>query len=152
MSHRFETTLQEFGDCIGLESLRLDEQGHCALRFDAVHVHLQLLGEDEQVLCYAPLGRLDAETQPALAWELLDAGYLFRHTGGASLSRDRDTGQCLLSCLLEGAHVTVHAFEARMALFVNTAEHWMQRLESAASSPQGPTGNALPQQLMQQLI
>jgi len=152
MSHRFETTLQEFGHGIGLEGLRLDAQGHCALRFDAVHVHLQVLDEDEQVLCYAPLGRLDAQTQPAMAWELLDAGYLFRHTGGASLSRDRETGQCLLSCLLEGAHVTAHAFEARMTWFVNTAELWMQRLQGAASSPPGPTENALPQPLMQQLI
>ncbi|MFC7207416.1 type III secretion system chaperone [Comamonas endophytica] len=135
MSRCFEKALHEFGHRMGLDGLRLDEQGHCALRFDAVHVHLQLLDDEEQVLCYCPLGRLDDQAQPAMAWEMLHAGFLYRHTGGASLSRDKESGECLLSCLIEGAHITVNGLEARMTLLVNTAELWMHRLHSAAPPP-----------------
>lgn len=151
MSGFFKDILEEFGQRLGIEGLRLDDHGHCALRFDAVHVHLQLLDDDERVVCYAPLGRLDADTQPTMAWELLHAGYLFQQTGGASISRDRDTGQCLLSCLLEGAHITVNAFQARMTLLVNTAELWMHRLQSPAPSVPGELPTALPRRFLQQL-
>ncbi|MET1116215.1 MAG: type III secretion system chaperone [Comamonas sp.] len=151
MSDCFKQTLEAFGQRLGIAGLRLDDQGHCALRFDAVQVHLQLLDEAEHVMCYCPLGRLDADAQPAMGWELLHAGYLFQQTGGASLSRDQETGQCLLSCLLEGAHVTVNAFEARMTVLVNTAELWMHRLQSPAPSAPGDMPGALPQRFMQQL-
>lgn len=149
MSHPFLHVVHEFGLRLGMSGLRLDEDGHCQLAFDDLHVHIQLLEANGQVLCYVPLGRLDAVQHAARAWELLEANYLYRRTHGATLSWDRSSGACLLTLLLDGTRIDTTGFESAMQALVNTADHWTRRLQTTdqpddatpplSAQPQPPT-------------
>lgn len=134
MSRHFQQVFNEFGQRIGVSELALDEQGYCHLRFDEVDIHFQTLDDGERVLCHAPVGVLLQDTNAALVWELLNANYLYRQTLGATLGWDAQSGQCILSSLVDARALDVNGLEAITQHLVNAAEHWMQRLALATQT------------------
>lgn len=143
MSESVAQVLHEFGHRLGLAELSFDDDMHCELSFDALHVHVQWLESPGQVLLYAPLATMDPQTHASLAGELLDANHLYRSTLGATLSWDQASGRCQLQRLLDEASLDTDHFEACVTALVNVADYWVQRLQEFQSAGQTPVASAV---------
>lgn len=143
MSESVAQVLNQFGLRLGLAELSFDDDMHCELSFDALHVHVQWLDASRQILLYAPLATMDPQTHAGVAGELLDANHLYRRTLGATLSWDQASGRCLLQRLLDEASLDTDRFEASITALVNAADYWVQRLQELQSAGQTPLASAV---------
>jgi hypothetical protein len=122
--------LGEFGKQIGLDDLRLDDNGYAALAFDVV-VNLEYDEEPERLLMSAYLGEPQGERLKTYEL-LLDANFCWQGTAGATLSLERETGGIVLFQALPARALERQALEAALETFVNTADAWTLQLAPAA--------------------
>jgi hypothetical protein len=123
--------LGEFGKQIGLDDLRLDDNGYAALAFDDVVVNLEYDEEPERLLMSAYLGEPQGERLKTYEL-LLDANFCWQGTAGATLSLERETGGIVLFQALPARALERQALEAALETFVNTADAWTLQLAQAA--------------------
>ena len=131
----------EFGAAIGLPELQPDEENRCNLMFDEVAVSFELSPHEDSIYIYAYLGDMPAGAPKALPAALLDANYLFRGTGGATIGMDEATGRVVMVRAADLSTLRQSTFQSLVEEFVNLAELWQKKL---AGFPMGTEEEPLP--------
>jgi hypothetical protein len=127
--------LKQLGDDTGLGELTLDEAETCTILVDEMKVSMIHIIEGNRLLLFAEVGELAEEMCPALALAALKANYLFRGTGGATLSVNPETSMLCLnqSFLLEPIEYEV--FIEIINGFVDTLAQWKSLLADYRPAP-----------------
>jgi len=88
----FAKLLEELSGALGIPVE--DAGGACALQAEGYTVVLQLAGgpDGDILFTHADLGEIPPDRRPAVAKAALEANYLYRGTGGATLALDPATG------------------------------------------------------------
>lgn len=136
----------QLGRHSGLPGLGLDENSHAAITFNqAVTIHFQ--ARDADILLYASLGGLPEDNPQAAMRRLLRANFLWRDTGGATLSLTPG-GETVLAQALPPGDLDFSAFQERFTAFARTAARWKESWQQASSENAAPetaaSGEELP--------
>jgi hypothetical protein len=138
MDNNFSQVLGEFGSSLGLKGLDLDKDGHCALRFDDLRVHLEMLGSKQQVLLHCCLGAVPANPDAAYYARLLHGNHFFAKTAGATIGVHAESGSIDMAMVLDGERLTLAGFERALEAFVNTSQAWQASLGGAGDAAGAP--------------
>ena len=120
--------LAEFGASIGIPELQTDDENRCNLMFDEVAVSFELSPDEEAVYLYAYLGDVVPGNNHALFASLLDANYLFRGTGGATIGVDEASGRIVMIRSEDLSAMRLSRFQSLVEEFINLAELWQKKL------------------------
>lgn len=121
---RFEEHIEALGREIGVE-LGVNNDGACVLSVDDMTVTLQNLPEFESVGFWGEIGEPPPQQLEKLLSVMLEANHMFKGTGGATISRDSETGRFYLCRLLDLRSLDAAAFNGALERFVNTLEAWI---------------------------
>ena len=122
--------LDELGRRLGIEGLAFDERGQCTLLFDRqLKVTLAIDPQLRDILLFAVLGDVVSVDRPCLLQAMLRGNYLWRVTGGATLSLSPDEDKAVLLLRVTGAELTPEALEKCLGRFVDSAMAWIRRIE-----------------------
>ncbi len=128
--------LADFGKPFGLESLALDENGYCCLRFGEVYVNVEADGESSLVLLYSSLGRMPEDAGREAYTRLLEANYFFQQTAGGTVGLEAGTGVVAMTRMVDIAAMQVLDWEAVINAFVDAAERCAQLFDALRDSAQ----------------
>lgn len=134
MNDNVHRLLTDFGKYLGLESLALDENGHCSLTFDETCVHIEAMDESSFVLLHSSLGEIPENSGREIYTRLLDANYFFQHTAGATLGLEADTGLVVMSHVVDMQDMELSSWEAVVQAFVDAAESCARLCNTQAGS------------------
>lgn len=132
MNDNIHRLLTDFGKYLGLESLALDENGHCCLTFDEIFVNIEAMDDSSFVLLYSSLGQLPEDAGSETYMRLLGANYFFQQTAGATLGLEADTGLVVMSHVVDMANMDLRRWKAVMTAFVDAAESCEQLCNTTA--------------------
>lgn len=134
--------LQELGRQMGLDGVKLDDNGVCRLIFDGkIVVDIEApAAEKGTVYMYAAVCPLPAEGKEALYGTLLEANLFGRGTGGAAFAIDTEMAEVLLYQSFDMEKVEVQEFKESLQHFAAHVGGWMEKLGGAEAS--GPMGQA----------
>jgi hypothetical protein len=125
----FARALSEFGSRLGIDDLRLNDQGAATLRLDdAIEVNFLESVDGEKVTAFVdlgPLGEDDVDDPDALR-RLLEANYFWSGTEGATLGLEPGTGSVVLAQQFSVGIVTAELLESTLQRFVEFAERGLQ--------------------------
>ena len=121
---RFEEQVKALGNKIGV-TLQVDDEGTCVLSVDDMTVTLQSIPEVESVGFWGEIGEPPPQGLEKLLSAMLEANHMFRGTGGATISRDSETGRFFLCRILDLRSLDAEAFAAALERFVNVLEAWI---------------------------
>jgi len=137
--------LAELGGQIGLEGLKLDENGVCRLVFDDVLVvDIESSDNGELVNLHAQVCEIPSEGREELYKLALEESLFGLGTGGASFGLDSQRGELLLWRSVATDKIDYQDFVNIMESFVNHLELWMQKVQGAdfssgdSSDEEGP--------------
>lgn len=126
--------LAPLGQRLGIDGLRADDSGYCALSIDQAFVlHLVHVEARDSVQCMAELGPLPRQGRATLMAELLHANALLAGTDGATLALDVARDVALLCRELPLPGLDFVAFERALESFVLQVDRWTARLRAAAA-------------------
>ena len=139
-----ETTelIKDLGERLGV-ALELDADGVCAFEADGLVISIHDLPELSAITVLGDLGAPPPERLEGLYAAMLEANHLFRDTGGATLSRDPETGHLSLCRALQRAMLSPDGFYDAIERFVSTAQVWANIIRDYREAPadfQEPTG------------
>ncbi len=131
---KIQELLSDLGAHIGLAQVKLDSAGVCRLTFDdSIHVDLeQHPREATALLMHTVLGTVPPEERTPFYLQLLGENYLARETNGSVLSVDRSSGEVVLWNQTDVDSADVESLAEKLTAFVQTAQDWTARLESAS--------------------
>ena len=89
---RFEDHIASLGRKIGVR-LQVDDEGACVLSVDDMTVTLQGIAESEAAGFWGEIGDPPPQGLEKLLSAMLEANHMFKGTGGATISRDSETGR-----------------------------------------------------------
>ena len=121
---RFEEQIEALGSKIGVP-LQVDDEGSCVLSVDDMTVTLQSIPESEAAGFWGEIGEPPPQGLEKLLSAMLEANHMFRGTGGATISRDSETGSFFLCRILDLRSLDADAFSMALERFVNTLEAWI---------------------------
>jgi len=122
--------LMRLSHSLRLDSLSLDEEGHCILLFDdKVILNMELDEERSQLVVYAYLGMAPPDHRERVYELLLQSNFFWRETKGATLALDRQTQTLVLLYAFPLPLRHPETFEDELAVFVEIAEHWIRQLD-----------------------
>ena len=127
MKMRFDELIESLGSLIGVQ-LRVDDAGVCALAVKDMKLTLQDLPETDSIGLLGEIGEPPPQHLEDLLSAMLNANHCFRGTGGATISRDPDTGRFFLCRMLDARAVDGDGFFKALESFVNTQETWCRML------------------------
>ena len=140
-----DTTQQiigDFGKTVGLDDLELDEAGYCCLVIDKnLVINIELDEPERRLMLYSLVGRPGPDRLPVPNMAM-EANYLGRGTGGATLGVQPEGGGIVLSRGVPLAGLDLPGFNGALERFVNTAEAWTKRLAEPAAEAE-PAATAL---------
>lgn len=136
-----DLALAEVGSRIGLDGMRLEEDGSAVLMLDEIVVNLELDEAGDRLLMYASLGR-PAGGREALYEALLRGNFLWGATGGATLSLDPGEGDVMLQQAATASTLDGAALEALLEDFANAAESWAGRVAAGDDDEEAGGGTA----------
>lgn len=134
------------GEKIGVADLAFDETGNCSLMADDTIVNLAISRDEKKLYFYTRLGQTP-ESKPGdkpgnekekFYLTLLEANLFWKHTGGATIGVNRNTGDVILAYATDTAGLTVPALETMMENFITVSEKLTRLLyhkEKAGSAP-----------------
>ena len=122
---RFEDQIEALGNRIGVP-LQVDDEGACVLSVDDMTVTLQGIPEAESVGFWGEIGDPPPQGLEKLLSAMLEANHMFRGTGGATISRDSETGRFYLCRVLDLRYLDADGFSLALERFVNTLEAWIE--------------------------
>lgn len=127
----FARALSEFGSRLGLDDLKVDDQGAATLRVDdATEVNFLENPNGETVTAFVDLGPLaEEDDDPDVLRKMLEANCFWSGTGGATLGIDPETGSVVLAQQFPASSVTPELLEAVFQRFVEFAERGLQNEE-----------------------
>ena len=146
--------LNTFGLTIGIDGLRLDDQGYCCLRFDALDTHFQYDQADDSLVLFARLGALDEDAlAEGCAW-MMNANLFWAGTNGATLALQPGPNLVFLQTKTPVQAMDYPRFERWLGEFVSAADRWAANLQQlnageplapavAVAGPDAPGANAL---------
>ena len=129
--------LKDLGDRIGV-ALEPDADGVCAFEADGLAVTIHDLPEIGAVALVGDLGEPPPERLEGLYEALLGANHLFRDTGGATLSRDPDSGRFALCRALPVKALDADAFYDVVERFVSSAHVWARVVRDYRATDAAP--------------
>ena len=140
MSHvtleNYKQLLSELGQTVGLPELAPDEDNYCCLGVDdKIVLHLQYNIENEILMLFAQVGKIDDHHREAIYPRLLKANLFWQGTGGATLGVD-DNGEVLMAYQIVISNMDFQKFQDLLEGFVNTAELWINTLDAVQKSPE----------------
>ena len=134
----------DFGRTVGFEDLELDAEGYCCLVIDNdLVINIEFDEPGARLMLYSKVGRPGPDRPKALT-EIMQANYLGRGTGGATLGLQPESGAIVLSREVPVAGLDVPGFSTALERFVNMAEAWSRRLAEPSSPAQPPAASDLP--------
>ena len=137
MEAHISHVMLDFGKALGLDGLKLDDDGHCCLKFDELEVHIQATPENAQVMLYSTLLKT-SEPTPVVMRRLLAANYGMLGTKGCTVGIHPETGEVLLARRFSSNGLEVLDFEALLQGFLETADETQAFLASAAETEAAP--------------
>jgi hypothetical protein len=136
-----QQVMADFGKTVGLDDLGLDEQDYCCLVIEQdLVINIEFDEAGERLMLYSKVGRPGPDREAELT-KILQANYLGRGTGGATLGLQPESGAVVLSREVPTAGIDVPSFSASLENFVNVAEAWTRRLADAVSLAQPSAGS-----------
>ena len=131
-----ETTelIKDLGERLGVP-LELDADGVCAFEADGLAISLHDLPELSAITVLGDLGTPPPERLEGLYAAMLEANHLFRDTGGATLSRDPETGHLVLCRAIPRAMLSPDGFYDAIERFVSTAQVWTNIIRDYRDAP-----------------
>lgn len=147
---RLRTLLRELAQQMGLGALPFDAEGGCALELDQrMIISLQYQAGDDALWLYADLGELPRRS-PALLEKLLQANLFWHQTSGATLSLSGDEPpHAVLARAVHWQPMGQPCLAAAVELFVNSAEHWQDRLRQTETETEVSTQAAIDRPMAQ---
>ena len=128
----------DFGKTVGLDDLELDAEGYCCLVIDKdLVINIEFDEPEARLMLYSKVGAPSADRQAGLV-AIMEANYLGRGTGGATLGLQPESGAIVLSRDVPITGMDLPGFSGALERFVNTAESWTRRLGEASSPAQPP--------------
>lgn len=131
---RFEEHVKALADKIGVP-LKVDDEGTCVLSVDDMMVTLQSIPEAESAGFWGEIGEPPPQGLERLFSAMLEANHMFKGTGGATISRDSETGRFFLCRLLDLRSLDAEAFAAALERFVNVLEAWVELVKDFRETP-----------------
>ena len=139
---RFEEQIVALGSKIGVP-LQVDDEGACVLSVDDMAVTLQSIPEAESVGFWGEIGEPPPQDLEKLLSAMLEANHMFKGTGGATISRDSETGSFFLCRILDLRNLDAEAFAAALERFVNVLEAWIRLVKDyRETAPEVPASDA----------
>ncbi len=124
----FDDILAELAHTMGLESLRLDENNVCRLRFaDDLVVDIEHVPARSRFYLHAVVGTAPVDESPLLA-EMLAANLFGQGTGDATLAVDPVLGEVLLLRGFDEAGSDARSVAAGLELFLAALDDWRGRM------------------------
>ena len=143
---RFEEQIVALGSRIGVP-LQVDDEGACVLSVDDMTVTLQGIPEAESAGFWGEIGEPPPQGLEKLLSAMLEANHMFKGTGGATISRDSETGCFFLCRILDLRNLDAETFAAALERFVNVLEAWISLVKDyretapdASDAPAAPSG------------
>ena len=126
------------GSNLGIE-LKLDADGACSFGADDMIITINHLEQLDALVLSGDLGEPPPERLEALYKAMLGANHLFAGTGGATLSRDPETGHFAICRALPCVTLDADSFYAQVERFVSTVEAWTKLVANfRAAAPEVP--------------
>lgn len=125
--------LDHLAKSLSLAELSLDDNNHCMLLFDDKVVLNMEFNEDRGILVvYSYIGEVPFEGRENIFETLLESNCFWQETEGATIGIDKHTQTVVLAYPFELPVSSTKLFEERLAIFVDTTESWMERLDKMA--------------------
>ena len=141
---RFEEQIEALGRKIGVP-LQADDEGSCVLSVDDMTVTLQSIPEAESAGFWGEIGEPPPQGLEKLLSAMLEANHMFKGTGGATISRDSETGSFFLCRILDLRNLDAEAFVAALERFVNVLEAWIALVRDYRDvAPDMPADSTVP--------
>jgi len=121
----FKDLIDALGKKLGLE-LEVSAEGDCTLGVDDMTLTIQHLEEVDVVAVWGKIASAPPQGQEQLYAAMLEANHLFKGTGGATISREQDSGDFFLCRVDEMKSLDSDQFVDRLERFVNTLEAWQK--------------------------
>jgi hypothetical protein len=108
----------------------LDKEDHCLLLFDdKIILNIELDEKRPQLVVYAYLGMAPIDHKERIYVLLLQSNFFLKKTQGATLALDKQTQTLVLLYPFELPLRHPENFEDDLAMFVETAERWIQEVD-----------------------
>ena len=115
--------IKDLGERLGVE-FEPDANGVCAFEADGLVISILDLPELGAIALIGDLGNPPPEHLERLYATLLEANHLFRDTGGATISRDPETGRFALCRAVQRGMLSPEGFYDTVERFVSAAQVW----------------------------
>jgi hypothetical protein len=127
----YKQLLSELGQSTGIPGLTSDNDNYCCLGFDdKIIVHLQYHPENDTLMFFSQLGKIDEDKTAILYPRLLKANLFWQGTAGSTIGVDDETREILMSYQTPLTFMDFPKFQAVLEGFINTAELWINTLEA----------------------
>ncbi|MEJ5301206.1 MAG: type III secretion system chaperone [Thermodesulforhabdaceae bacterium] len=120
--------IEEFIRGIGLTKTLKDSHGSESFIVDDMLVVIQDNPEEKCIECFSFIGEIPASSEKLLE-TLLEANFLFRQTGGATIGLSKATRVATLFYRIPTTDLTTSRFFEQMEHFINVSYHWKLRIE-----------------------
>lgn len=123
--------LAELGKQIGLDDVKLDENGLCRLVFDKNYiVDIEEAEDKKTVHIYSPICIIPTEGKEALYATILEANLFGQGTGGATFAIDQNLNEVLLFRTLDIEKTDYQDFANELEEFVGWVATWMEKIKA----------------------
>lgn len=142
-----DTMLQRLLDGLtgsGVQSIKVNEEGGCALTFDdKIIVNMDYDGELDLLTLYCRLGTIAPDQAGTVYPLLLEANVLWAGTGGATLGVISDDRSVVLAYQERAAAIDARRFEGLLSGLVDAAEFWTRLIEGRSQDAPEPSADGL---------
>jgi hypothetical protein len=122
--------LQKLGKILDLSSLTLDSNNHCLILFDdKIVLNLELSEEDQALIIYSYISVVPFAGKELVLEILLEANFFWKISNGATFALDKQTQTLVLEQKFSLPLVNFNSFEDNLAVFVDVAEAWIERID-----------------------
>jgi hypothetical protein len=122
--------LQRLGKVLDLSSLTLDSNNHCLILFDdKIVLNLELCEGESALVVYSYISVVPFTGKELVLEILLEANFFWKISNGATFALDKQTQTLVLQQKFPIPLARPHAFEDDLAVFVDVAEAWIERID-----------------------
>ncbi len=124
--------IAELGKQMGLDNVKLDENGLCRLVFDKNYiVDIEEAEDKKTVHIYSAIGIIPLEGKEALYTKILEANLFGQGTGGATFAIDPNLSEVILFKSLNIEKTDYQDFANELEEFVNWVATWTEKIKSS---------------------